>query len=205
MLLRDNFFSVISVLFISNAVLLMSCGSKTEVDNMNDNDFTSLFDDAENVFADENSNVNKDGLDYADDFDGIKIVASVESSARDNKILISGLYRTFVNCGSQRAIWQGFTSHFNYVAKDLDNDKVYETQFAPLSISHAPMPSGPDGVPMPDSYSQMPCEQFDMKYFQVELYNQIKELPRDLNKLEVYVKIYNLESNRIIVNLKNKN
>ena len=164
-----------------------------------DNNSEQFEDDA--VFFDKNEGVNKDGLDYADDFDGIKIVVSVESSAADKRILIRGLYRTFVKCGSQRAIWQGFSSHFNYVARDLATGKVYETQFAPLSISHAPMPSGPDGTPMPDSYSQMPCEQFDMQYFEVELYSQIKELPRDIDTLEVFVMIYNLESNRVIVKL----
>lgn len=182
-------------------MLLAACESKIEVDDMDKDNVTDVFDSTESYFtADENS-VNKDGLEFSENFDGIKIAASVKASVNNKKIYIRGVYRTFVKCGSQRATWQGFSSHFNYVAKDLATEKVYETQFSPLSISHAPMPLGPDGIPMPDSYSQMPCDQFDQSYFEVELYNEINDLPRDIAKLEVYVKIYNLQSNRIIVNL----
>lgn len=189
------------VLSLSKVMLLSACESKIDVDNMNDDNIIDLFDSAERYFSDDKSSVNKQGLEFTDDFDGIKIVASVEVPDSDKKIHIRGMYRTYVKCGSQRAIWQGFSSHFNYVVKDMATEEVYTTQFSPLSISHAPMPLGHDGKPMPDSYSQMPCDQFDKRYFEVELYNKINDLPRDIALLEVYVKIYNLESNRVIVEL----
>ncbi len=142
--------------------------------------------------------MNTKGLEFEENFDGLKIAATVDEH---NDIIVRGVFRTFVRCGSQRAIWQGFSSHLTYFAKDLETETQYETRFAPLSISHLPSPPGPDGLPTPDSYAQMPCDQFDLQYFEISLYEKMPELPRNVGKLEIYMKKFNSESNRVILQI----
>ncbi|VAW67040.1 hypothetical protein MNBD_GAMMA09-2698 [hydrothermal vent metagenome] len=75
--------------------------------------------------------------------------------------------------------------------KDLLDGEKYEKPFGNLNIS-----AGPDFF---ESYSNMPCNQFDRAYFEINLYEEIGGLTTDHTVLEINAKYNGAKSNTIVI------
>jgi REP element-mobilizing transposase RayT len=106
----------------------------------------SLIAKAENMSASEEFKIQFDESKYAD----------------TKEFVIHGAFTTFVNCGSQYAIWFQFPDAVRYTLKDLDSGEVYQSINRELSISR-------DGNQVYDEYAKTPCNKVIEKEFSVAL------------------------------------
>lgn len=91
-------------------------------------------------------------------------------------IVIHGNLSTFVNCGSQYAIWHQFPEAIKFTLQNLDSGEVYFSGGGELSISW-------DGNQVYEAYAKEPCNEVVSKFFSISL-NSIyfRDLPKNTVK-----------------------
>ncbi len=102
--------------------------------------------------------------------------ASNVSAIHTKAINITGSLVTFVNCGSQYAIWSQFPQVIRYALTDLDTYTVYQSVDNELSISW-------QGNSVYERYAKKPCDQLVTKNFSVNLQDvYFIDPPKNRNK-----------------------
>jgi hypothetical protein len=106
-----------------------------------------------------------------DSTEGLDLSLDQKSYDETGDIKIDGRLSTFVNCGSQYAMWRQFPRAIKYTLKDLDSGATYNSIDMTLSISE-------HGTDIYEKYRQQPCDQVVSKSFTVNL-NEVffKESP----------------------------
>lgn len=97
-----------------------------------------------------------------DEYQGLKIQFDESRYKETNEIKVHDALSTFVNCGSQYAIWYQFPSAIRYTLKNLDSGKVYHSIDNELSISLS-------GNSIYEEYSKKPCNKIVEEKFSVSL------------------------------------
>ncbi|MET0355327.1 MAG: hypothetical protein ABW044_01050 [Cellvibrio sp.] len=126
----------------------------------------------------------------------LRISFDEKSYTEKNEIRLNGSYSTFVNCGSQYAIWYQFPKAIRYTVKDLDSGEVYMSIDNQLSISHS-------GNQIYETYSKKDCGKVVTESFSVSLNDIYFIKPAAvLKNIEVSCSYFNHPSN--VVKILNK-
>ena len=121
----------------------------------------------------------------------------LDETSADSEIIISGSYTTFVNCGSQYAIWHQFPGAIHYTIKDLESGEVYASINNELSIS-------PSGSQIYDEYAKKECGKVVTEKFSIVL-NDVYFLnppATSIKNFELSCRYYNDPSNTIKISNK---
>ena len=120
------------------------------------------------------------------------LVISFDGNVQRTQIEIHGTYNTFVNCGSQYAIWHQFPSAIRYAIKDIDSGEIYMSINNELSIS-------PSGNQIYEAYSKKECGKVVSESFSMILSDIYFVSPpkTPIKNLEISCSYYNTRSNAV--------
>ena len=120
------------------------------------------------------------------------LIISFDESVDQTQIEIHGTYTTFVNCGSQYAIWHQFPSAIRYAIKDLDSGEIYLSINNELSIS-------PSDNQIYEAYSKKECGKVVSESFSVVLNDIyfVSSPKTPIKNLEISCSYYNTPSNSV--------
>ena len=138
-----------------------------------------------------------DGPKIADDFMGIKIVGREDKSSVENKeLIIRGVFRTYVKCGSQYATWYQFPETVQFTLKNLDTNEEHTSRNTELSIS-------PDQRTI-ERYSSMPCDQIHRRYFEQNIFDYFTKYIPTAGSYEIFAFYKTSKSEPIRFDLKER-
>ena len=156
-----------------------------------------------NVFSGDNTMLDErkpDGIDNKgpiteDDFTGLEIMLLQNKVAlKDKMLMVRGIYRTFVNCGSQLSTWHLFPGEVLFTLENISNGKLYQSDdLSTMNVSYAG-----DTI---DNYSNEPCDQFVREYFEMNLFKSVHGIPLEPAKYRLSAKFLGSDSSEIEVEL----
>lgn len=93
---------------------------------------------------------------------GLTIEQDAAASRQAGQLIIKGVLATFVNCGSQYAIWHQFPAGVRFRLTDLETGRVHESPNREMSISW-------NGNQVYEHYRKAPCDSVVRQDFSLSL------------------------------------
>lgn len=121
----------------------------------------------------------------------LKIACDRQVYAAERRLIIHGSYRTWVNCGSQLAIWAQFPREVEFEIVDLASGQSFVSASAPLSVSHHQSTI--------EYYGSLPCDQMVEQAFTVELAQFYFQPPAATPPMNIVARFLGTRSNVLLI------
>ena len=121
----------------------------------------------------------------------LKIALDTNAYRQKQQLLITGSYRTWVNCGSQLAIWVQFPREIGFQILDLGSGQTFASVSAPMSVSYA--------ASTIEEFHNMPCDQMVEQPFSVDLAELYLRPPAAKEPMKISAQFLGTRSNVLLI------
>lgn len=128
------------------------------------------------------------------DFQGIKLYAPLEVSLSERRLYVAGLFQHYVGCGAQYATWSHFPGAVRLTVHDfLTGEDYVSCDLSTMNVSPAQGST--------DHYAELPCDQIVGRYFAIDLFAHVSDLPLTSTIIEVRASYIDSESDPLRISI----